>query len=136
VEFKNEIAHSKLPPIWRSWINHQRHSVPTEVEEQHEFRKQIHFQRKVKEIEQADEKLRLQELADKETGEFDGESMNEWRYQSIHFVTMIALTRCFLQFRFDDSNVGEHSRSTIDGIERSNRFCRHSDTQQEPQRQH
>lgn len=67
VEFHNkDISYSNLPSIWRSWIQLRKDAIPTIEEEKLELRKAQILQRKVRELEIADEKLRLQEMGERE----------------------------------------------------------------------
>eukprot|EP00761_Pharyngomonas_kirbyi_P013185 gb/GECH01013212.1/.p1 GENE.gb/GECH01013212.1/~~gb/GECH01013212.1/.p1 ORF type:complete len:156 (+),score=35.28 gb/GECH01013212.1/:1-468(+) len=60
-----------LPVEWQSWLSYRRATPPTieEQEQLRDLRKEI--QRRAKEWEEKDQRLRLQEMAQKARGEFE-----------------------------------------------------------------
>jgi len=64
VEFRDRWTSPKeLHPLWFSWVYRDRPTAPTEAEIQKFERDQLNLQHKVKELEKADAKIRLEQQA-------------------------------------------------------------------------
>lgn len=68
VEFKNGelVPISTIPTLWRSWLCHKREHPPTIQELELEELKQKQFQERIRQMKEADEKLKLQEMGERE----------------------------------------------------------------------